>query len=80
MNRSVTPVKKQPTIEITKIDPDTFGMYLEDGELLVSRGYPAPPSSNKEIRKCIGCHGVFLIVLKTSTKMKCGYCTENTIH
>lgn len=75
-SRSVTPVKKQPTIIISNDAMDNIDLYLNTGELLVSKGYPAPPPKEKEIRKCVSCHMVYVIVLKTSDKINCGYCTH----
>ena len=77
-SRSVTPEKKRPKIQISTVNSDIFNTYLEDGELLVSRGYPAPPSRNKEIRKCVSCDAVYMIVEKTSLKTTCGYCASHT--
>ena len=77
-NRSVTPTKKSPTVNIKNISLDTLSLFLQDGELLVSKGYPAPPPKTKEIRKCESCHGVYIIAEKTSLKTCCGYCTSHT--
>lgn len=75
-SRSVTPVKKQPTIIISNDAMENIDLYLNTGELLVSKGYPAPPRKEKEIRMCVFCKMVYLIVLKTSDKVNCGYCTH----
>lgn len=79
-SRSVTPTKKQPTIIIPNNIMDNIELYLNPGELLVSKGYPAPPRKTKEIRKCISCQNIYLIVEKISNKTKCGYCehTDST--
>ncbi len=74
--RCATPTKNQLNIDISLIPMDVRMNYLEDGELFVYRGYPAPTRNNKEIRKCISCKDVYLIVMKDSPKMCCGYCTH----
>jgi len=75
--RSVTPGKRIPMIDVSNIDPNTFVLYLNCGELPVSRGYPAPSPKHKEIRKCQSCMNTYLIVEKTSSKTDCGFCTEH---
>ena len=76
MSRSVTPTKIPAPIDTSSVPMDTRLLYLDVGELLASRGYPAPTRNNKEIRKCISCKDIYLIVLKDSPKTCCGYCTH----
>jgi len=75
-SRSITPIKNKIFIDISSIPIDDRMIYLNDGELFVYRGYPAPTRNNKEIRKCISCKDVYLIVMKDSSKTCCGYCTH----
>jgi len=81
-NRSRTPPPSIPAIQISKAPLSDLDLYLNIGELLVSDGYPAPPRNGKEIRTCQSCRGVYLIVEKTSLKIKCGYClySENKLN
>jgi hypothetical protein len=78
--RSVTPTPSLPSIQISKASLSDLDTNLNDGELLVSKGYPAPPRKGKEIRICQSCKGVYLIVENTSLKIKCGYCTNNAVN
>ena len=75
--RSVTPKRVIPSIQISNAPLSDLDLYLNNGELLVSKGYPAPPRNGKEIRTCQSCKGVYLIVENTSSKIKCGYCLNN---
>lgn len=74
--RSVTPTPIVPTVQISDARLSDLNLYLNIGELLVSKGYPAPPRNGKEIRTCQSCKGVYLIVENTSPKIMCGYCTN----
>ena len=76
-NRSITPKPTIPSIQISNIPLSELDLYLEIGELLVSKGYPAPTRYNKEIRTCVSCKDVYLIVEKTSSKIMCGYCKNH---
>lgn len=75
--RSVTPPQTIPSIQISKASLSDLDQHLNIGELLVSKGYPAPPRKGKEIRICQSCKGVYLIVENTSSKINCGYCINN---
>ena len=76
-NRSGTPPRPIPKIQISKAPLSDLDLYLNNGELLVSKGYPAPPRNGKEIRICKSCNGVYLIVHIESNKIKCGYCIND---
>lgn len=75
--RSVTPTPTIPSIQISNASLSDLDQNLNIGELLVSKGYPAPPRKGKEIRTCQSCKGVYLIVENTSQKINCGYCLNN---
>jgi len=59
------------------IFPNNFREYLRYNEIPVIDGPLAPPRGNIEIRKCINCKQVNLLVHNTSTKEMCGVCTHS---
>jgi len=70
-SRPSTPIPAQPMLL-----PYDYEDYLLDDEIPASYGPLAPPRNEKEIRKCCKCKQVYLIVRKSSTKTKCGYCNS----
>jgi len=67
----------------TNLSFDIDNYYLREGELPISVGYPAPPSKNEEIEKCM-CKRAYLIKNKITGKTRlghknCGLCDHNVI-
>jgi len=70
-SRPGTPIPLRPL----PLLPANFTNYLLADEIPITNGPLAPPRGGIEIRKCIKCMQVYLLVHFTSSKQKCGFCT-----
>jgi len=71
-SRPGTPIPSPPLLLL----PANFMNYLLADEIPIANGPLAPPRGGTEIRKCIRCKQVYLLVHYTSSKQKCGFCTR----